>query len=298
MDKLSLFDAHCDTAPKVLAGEDLADRSGPVSLAAADGLCAWGQIFAFCCEKQERRDDGLWEVLGPQLAAFTDRAEQKGLRINAELPCALLGIEGCEQLSHSDGVRKALDAGARIFGLTWNYDNRYCGAALGSGGGLTPMGEDLILQVEREGGILDLSHASEQGFYGACRCADRPFMASHSNCFALCGHPRNLKDGQIREIAAREGFIGINFYVPFLSEDGYADADRVCDHIFYMAELAGEHCVGLGMDLDGCDALPRGLCSMRALPHLARRLRERGAGEAFIRAVFYDNLLSFLQKNL
>ena len=52
-----------------------------------------------------------------------------------------------------------------------------------------------------------------------------PVIASHSNCRALCDHPRNMSDAMIRELAAKGGIIQINFHVGFLSQE-FRNAER------------------------------------------------------------------------
>lgn len=286
----ALFDAHCDTALRLLAGESLRDRSGPVSLREAAGFSRWRQIFAFCCEMPEAPGDILWDRLSAQLAEFHRR-----LPAGVE---AVPGVEGCEQLSRREGARKAYDAGVRIFGITWNYDNRYCGAAAGTGAGLTREGKTLVGEIEALCGVVDCSHMSERGFYDLAEVANRPFMASHSNARALCDHPRNLTDVQLRTLARTGGIAGVNFYLPFLVVRGDAGISRVADHVIHMMGILGAGGLCLGADFDGCDRLPTGLDRISALPRLGEELLSRGLTEGEVRGLFHDNLYQFLHTKL
>lgn len=70
-----------------------------------------------------------------------------------------------------------------------------------------------------------------------------PPMASHSCARALCDHPRNLTDEQLRALFHSGGYVGVNFYPVFLKESGQATVDDLIDHIAYMCDLGGERCV-------------------------------------------------------
>jgi len=285
-----LFDAHCDTALRILAGEALTDRKGPVSCRKAAGFSCWRQVFAFCCEKPEQPGDALWDLLSGQAAEFIRRLPE-GID-------AVLGVEGCEQLSGTCGAEKAYDAGFRIFGITWNYDNRFCGAAAGSGSGLTEEGRALVHKIGALHGAVDCSHMSDRGFYDLFETADSPFFASHSNARALCAHPRNLTDDQLRKLAEAGGVAGVNFYVPFLTDEKHASISDVCDHIIHMMNILGPKGVCLGADFDGCDRLPRGLDRMDRVGRLGRALMRRGLSQTEVQGLLHDNLYDFLHNKL
>lgn len=109
-------------------------------------------------------------------------------------------------------------------------------------------------ELERRRIAVDVSHLNDAGFKDVCAVADRPFAASHSNARAICGHPRNLADWQLRELADRGGVAGLNFCRDFLSQT-HADPmpDDVLRHVDHVLETAGEDVLALGSDYDGCD---------------------------------------------
>ena len=103
--------------------------------------------------------------------------------------------------------------------------------------------------------MIDVSHLSDAGFWDIVKNTKKPFVASHSNARALCGHCRNLTDDMIKTIAERGGVIGLNYYGCFLNEtnDSHSRVSRMAEHARYMLNIGGSECLGLGSDFDGID---------------------------------------------
>ena len=101
--------------------------------------------------------------------------------------------------------------------LTWNYQNSIGCGALEEGleKGLTDFGIEVVKEMNTLGMIIDVSHLSESGFWDVKKISSKPFIASHSNARALCNHPRNLNDKQLKAIAEIGGVAGITTYPPF-----------------------------------------------------------------------------------
>jgi len=191
----------------------------------------------------------------------------------------MLTIEGGEAFGDDPaGVEHFARLGVRIAALTWNNENRIAFPALsGSKEGLKPFGRDVVRRMRENRMAVDVSHLNERGFW---QVMDGPVppMASHSCAWALCHHARNLTDEQLRALFAAGGYVGVNFYTCFLSEDGVADISRIVDHMAYMCDLGGENCVGLGSDFDGIDSYPDGMRTAADLPLLVDAMRRRGFG--------------------
>src|SRR5699024_5743796 len=122
---------------------------------------------------------------------------------------------------------------------------------------------------------VDVSHLNERGFYDLLD-GEAPPLASHSCARALCDHPRNLTDHQLRCLFEAGGYVGVNFYPLFLSSDSRADLNRVIDHIAHICDLGGEAHVGLGSDFDGIETHPEGLRNAGDIPALLEGMRRRG----------------------
>ncbi|MEA4873749.1 MAG: membrane dipeptidase [Synergistaceae bacterium] len=172
-----------------------------------------------------------------------------------------LSLEGAEPLGKDIFLlRTFYDLGVRLIGLTWSRRNY---AADGSSfdqadapkypGGLTMFGRELVMEAQKMGMVVDVSHLNDPGFYEVAELMKAPFIASHSNCRALCGSARNLKDDQIKMIADSGGVIGLNAYSPFVSDnESDRNPERFFEHLQHIAEVAGTDNVGLGLDLCDC----------------------------------------------
>lgn len=153
------------------------------------------------------------------------------IRITSEKKlCGLIGIEGGTAIEKNlDNINTFFDLGVRYIGLTWNNSNFISTSAKdqtekGKPGGLSGFGIEVIKRMNETGMLIDVSHLSETGFWDVIENSSSPVIASHSNCYAIAPHFRNLKDDQIKAIAESGGYIGINFYDAFLEKD--ADKNR------------------------------------------------------------------------
>lgn len=308
--KLRLFDAHCDTAYELWRrGEHLVRSSCHIDLEKAAALDAYAQVFAFCSYAGQpgapRAETLLREPLEYLRAEVRQNAERiafaaapddvEALTAQGKI-AALLSVEGSEVIGCDPAALEALRReGFVMTTLTWNADNALAGAH-GSDRGLTPRGKDFVSKAQRLGLAVDVSHLSEAAFWDLMKVTQKPILASHSNCRALCGHKRNLTDDQLRAIADTDGAVGLNLYVPFLGAT--ADFVTLERHLEHLLRLCGERRVMLGGDLDGCDELPEGFSDLQSYPAFYSYLRARGYDEALLNRIFFDNLLELLKREV
>ena len=91
--------------------------------------------------------------------------------------------------------------------------------------------DEVVARMEQLGMVVDVSHLNDPGFWDVARVARRPFIATHSDSRAVCGHSRNLTDDQFKAIRDAGGIVGINFCTMFLApveEFCVAAGIRVC----------------------------------------------------------------------
>ena len=176
--------------------------------------------------------------------------------------------------------------------LCHNGNNDICGSARPREGeqlmGVTDFGADVIREMNRLGILVDLSHGSERSFYDALDISTKPIVCSHSSCRALCDHPRNLTDDQLRALAAKGGVAQVTFYSGFLRTDGQASILDAVAHLNHMVQVMGIEHVGIGTDFDGDGGVP-GLASAAELINFTRRLLREHYSEADLRLIWGGN---------
>ena len=212
--------------------------------------------------------------------------------------CFMLSVEGGEVFEPGlHTVQLYRDKGVRMAALLWNNENALgYPAKSGDKRGLTDYGLQVAREMQRVGMAVDVSHLNEAGFYDLFAKTDRPPMASHSCCRALCDHFRNLTDEQLRLMIREGGFVGVNFYPHFLSEDGRADAALVARHIDHICQLGGAEIVGFGSDFDGIETTPDNVRHPGDIPNLLDELRRLGYDDAAIAGIAGENLKRYFAR--
>ena len=130
----------------------------------------------------------------------------------------------------------------------------HIGAKLtGAGGdpysGLTELGRQAVRRMEARGMVMDVSHLNDGGFRDVVKLAEKPVIASHSNCRALCDVRRNLTDDQLRAIRDTGGVVGLNVHHAFVHADpAKQTAQMLARHAAHMAEVMGVEHVACGFD--------------------------------------------------
>ena len=147
--------------------------------------------------------------------------------------------------------------------------------------------------MNRIGIAVDLSHAAESSFYDAIKLSEKPIVCSHSNCRALCNHPRNLTDEQMRTLAAHNGVMQLTLYGGFLKENGEADINDFLKHLFHAIEIMGIDHVGIGTDFDG-DGGVKGLSSAAELMNITTQLLRHGFSKEQIEKIWGKNWINCL----
>ena len=139
---------------------------------------------------------------------------------------AVMGVEGGHMINDDLSVLDIFAAlGVRYMTLTHMVNTDWADSSTDkpAHNGLTDFGKQVVLRMNRDGIMVDISHTADKTFYDAIAVSKAPIIASHSSCRALCNMPRNMTDDMIKTLAAHGGVIQINYHVGFLSQE-YADA--------------------------------------------------------------------------
>ena len=296
-----ICDTHCDTLYM------RALQPGETPCVTMENMKRGGMSLQTCTlfAGSKGMSDHPYDKAMAEYAAFERLADQEGwTRVDSPLEAEegkvkiLLSIEGGEIFEGSvERVREFYDRGIRMAALTWNNENEIGHSAKsGSKEGIKPRGWEILREMASLRMAADTSHLNEAGFWDLIDRHSQPPMASHSCAKALCPHFRNLSDEQIRAMAARGGWIGVNFYPRFLREDGKASVRDIADHIDHMCQLGAQKNVGFGSDFDGIEYTPVDCASPADIPAILEELRRRGYGEADIAAIAGGNFLDYYRR--
>ena len=205
----------------------------------------------------------------------------------------MLGIEnGLALGGELKNVEHFAQRGVVYITLCHNGDNDLCDSCRGCNthNGMSRFGEQVVREMNRLGLMVDLSHAGEKTFYDALDISQTPIVCSHSSCRALCDHPRNLTDDQMRRLAAAGGVMQVTLYNGFLKREGEATIYDALAHLEHSIHVMGIDHVGLGTDFDG----DGGICGLRdssELINFTRQLLTRRYSERDIQKIWGGNFL-------
>ena len=210
----------------------------------------------------------------------------------------MLGIENGQAIEDNlDNIDHFARRGIVYITLCHNGDNRICDSARGSHtwGGVSPFGQEVIRRMNRLGVMVDLSHGGEQSFYDALDISTQPVVCSHSSCRALCNHPRNLTDDQMRRLAQKGGVMQVTAYHGFLSLDGNASVATFMQHLHHAVDVMGIDHVGIGTDFDGDGGVP-GLADSSDLINFTRHLLLQRYSEQDMEKIWGGNWLRVMRQ--
>ncbi|MCL4787965.1 MAG: dipeptidase [Verrucomicrobia bacterium] len=226
-------------------------------------------------------------------AADVERIHRKG-KI-----ASLIGMEGGHSINNSPAtLRMMYQLGARYMTLTHTKNTDWADAAGDEAEhqGLTTLGEEVVLEMNRLGMLVDLSHVTDDTMRDALRVTKAPVIFSHSSARAVCDHPRNVPDDVLQLTAANGGVVMVCFLPGYVAEserDEFvalsAERERlralhpederavesaiaawrrarpkfvratlsdVADHVDHIRKVAGIDHIGIGSDFDGFGGLP------------------------------------------
>lgn len=211
----------------------------------------------------------------------------------------MLGLENGYAIGKDiRNIARFKELGVSYITLCHNGSNDICDSARGDAewGGLSPFGKEVVAEMNRLGILVDVSHAAESTFYDALEVSTQPIIASHSSARALCNHPRNLTDEQLKALAEKQGVVQICLYKGFINEDAEkASLTDAIRHINHIVDLIGINHVGIGSDFDG-DGELIGCRASNELINITLRLLKDGYKENDIAKIWGGNLLRVMSR--
>jgi membrane dipeptidase len=283
------------------------------------------------------------EIVHELLARYPERLELARTADDVERiaragkVASMLGVEGGQSIGGSLGALRVLARlGAGYLTLTHNDDTPWADSGTGerAHGGLTRFGEEVVLELNRLGVLVDLSHTSDDTMRQAIEISCAPVLFSHSNARSRCDVPRNVPDDVIQLVGRTGGTICVTFVPWFLTAEGAAanaaewqvtrrlraehpddpeavraamerydeeqpvppaSVSDVADHVDHIRRVAGVDHVGVGSDFDGSPGMPRGLEDVSCYPALFAELAGRGYSDEDLAKVAGGNVLRVMR---
>ena len=245
MERVCLFDGHCDTILRCFEhGGGFRRSGGHLDLERTASFGPYAQFFAIFGDATTAPDLPLWQLFQREYAIF-----QREMAANGDLAvhcrtgqeaeaafragkcAAFLSVEGADLLDcDPERLEEAFRLGVRAVNITWNHANALSGSnAEERDRGLSEQGREFVRRMNRLGMLVDVSHLSDPGFWDVAELCKGPFIATHSNSRAVFSAPRNLTDGQFTAIIEHHGVTGLNMFADFLGAD--PDYDTVISHL-------------------------------------------------------------------
>ena len=282
-DSAIVVDTHADTPQRFLdenfdIGSTDPNDKGHISLDKAKAGNLGAEFFSIWVEPETNRGHfarhtlDLIDSVYEQAARHPDRmmmafsvADIEHAHREHKL-AALMGIEGGHSIENDIHVlRDYYRLGVRYMTLSWSNTNEFADSSgdinnpkVEHHNGLTEGGKQIVLEMNRLGMLVDISHVADKTFWDTIAVTKAPVIASHSSARALSNHPRNMTDDMLRAVAKNGGVVDVNFYSAFLDENYRKAAevqtkDRIAAEQAYTDKIKAEGKTPSYLDLDHID---------------------------------------------
>jgi membrane dipeptidase len=239
-----IVDTHADTPQRFLdEGFDIGSTDpkdvGHISLEKARRGNLGAEFFSIWVEPETnqghfaRHTFDLIDAVYEQAARHPDRMMMAFSPADIERAhqehklAALMGIEGGHSIENDIHLlRDYYRLGVRYMTLSWSNTNEWADSSgdiddpkVQHHNGLTDFGKRVVLEMNRLGMMVDISHVSDKTFWDAMATTKAPVIASHSSARALANAPRNMTDDMLKAVAKNGGVVQVNFFNGFDDEN-------------------------------------------------------------------------------
>ncbi|KAI8383027.1 membrane dipeptidase-domain-containing protein [Blakeslea trispora] len=242
----------------------------------------------------------------PNIFALATNTEEFTKALAHGRVASAMGMEGGQMIDSSMVVlRQMYELGIRYMTLTHNCHTPWAESCcdpnpppFDKGLGLTEFGKNIVLEMNRLGMMVDISHVAHATMHAVLNTTKAPVLFSHSSSHALCNIERNVPDTVLQRLDETDGVVMVNFYNYFVQCDPTKEATLkdVADHIEYIASVAGRQRVGIGADFNGIEKTPIGLEDVSKYPDLFAELIQRGWSDHDLVGLAGKNLLRVWSK--
>jgi len=243
-DSALIIDTHADTPQRFLdEGFDIGSTDpndiGHISLDKARRGNLGAEFFSIWVEPETNQGHfakhtfDLIDSVYEQVARHPDRMMMAFSTSDIERAhrehklAALMGIEGGHSIEADIHLlRDYYRLGVRYMALSWSNTNEWADSSgdvndpkIQHHNGLTDFGKEVVLEMNRLGMIVDISHVADKTFWDAIAMTKAPVIASHSSARALVNAPRNMTDDMLKAVAKKGGVVQVNFFNGFIDEN-------------------------------------------------------------------------------
>lgn len=220
---------------------------------------------------------------------------------------SMMGVEGGYSIENDvANLQRLYDEGCRYMTLTHSKSLSWADSATDTPrvNGLSDFGREVVLEMNRIGMLVDLSHVSPETMKASLQVSKAPVIYSHSSARAINEHPRNVPDDVLPLVAANGGVIMVNFFSGFIAPTEELKKNKeatgtiydVVNHIDHLVKHCGVDHVGIGSDYDGVPRLPEQLESVATYPRITQLLLDRGYDRESIHKILGGNVMRVLRK--
>lgn len=243
-DSALIVDTHADTPQRILdEGFDMGSRDpndiGHISLDKARRGNLGAEFFSIWVDPQTNQGNyakhsfDLIDSIYEQAAHHPDRMMMAFSTADIERAhrehklATLMGIEGGHSIENDIRLlRDFYRLGVRYMTLSWSNTNEWADSSgdiddpkVQHHNGLTDFGKQVVLEMNRLGMMVDISHVADKTFWDAIATTKAPVIASHSSARALVNAPRNMTDNMLKAVAQNGGVVQVNFFNGFDDEN-------------------------------------------------------------------------------
>jgi membrane dipeptidase len=132
-------------------------------------------------------------------------------------------------------VKEFYDRGGRYMSLAHNGNSQLSDSNTGEAqgflynNGLSPLGREVIKEMNKYGMMVDFSHPSKGAMMQMLALSKAPIIGSHSGVRAICNHSRNADDEQLKALAKNGGVIQIVAFASYVKCDPKRDSARTAE---------------------------------------------------------------------
>ncbi|WP_337170247.1 dipeptidase [Gemmatimonas aurantiaca] len=190
----------------------------------------------------------LTEKLAPNRAEIAYTAADARRIHAAGKRVIFIGVEnGFPIGSDITNVKKFYDLGGRYMSLAHNGHSQLSDSNTGERdgvwlhNGLSPLGRQVIAEMNRVGMMIDVSHPSKASMMQTIAISKAPIIGSHSGVRAICNHSRNMDDEQLDALKKNGGVIQLVAFNSYVKCDPKRDIPREEARAAAMEQLRKEY---------------------------------------------------------